>query len=156
MIHGSRAYCFALIVLLLSAISAFGQGTGTIHGVITDPSAAAMAGAQVTATLTGRGTTRTVNTDAQGAYVLPLLPVGSYQITIESKGFKTFVQQGVDLTANENSRVDATLQVGSLNESVTVNAEAPLVDSRSSVMGTLIDSRRVLELPMNGRSIIGL
>jgi hypothetical protein len=156
MIHGSRAYCFALIVLLLSAISAFGQGTGTIHGVITDPSAAAMAGARVTATLTGRGTTRTVTTDAQGAYVLPLLPVGSYQITIEAKGFKTFVQQGVDLTANENSRVDATLQVGSLNESVTVNAEAPLVDSRSSVMGTLIDSRRVLELPMNGRSIIGL
>jgi len=151
-----RAFHFVLILALVSGVSALGQGTGTIHGVITDPSGAAIVGAQVTATLTGRGTTRTVTSGAQGAYVVPLLPVGTYQISIEAKGFKTFVQQGVDLAANENSRVDAALQVGSLSESVTVTAEAPLVDSRSSGMGTLIDSRRVLELPMNGRSIIGL
>ena len=147
---------FSVFYALLGDTSAFGQGTGTIHGIITDPSGAAIAGAQITATLSGRGTTRTVTSDVQGAYVMPLLPVGAWKIGIEAKGFKAFVQQEVHLASNENVRVDANLQVGSLNEVVTVSAEAPLVDSRSSVMGTLIDSRRVLELPMNGRSIIGL
>jgi outer membrane receptor protein involved in Fe transport len=156
MSHILRVLHLPLLLGVFCAVTAFGQGTGTIHGSVVDPSGAAIAGAQVTATLTGRGTTRTVMSDVQGAYIIPLLPIGAYQVTVEAKGFKTFVQQGVELDSNENSRVDATLQVGSLNESVTVNAEAPLVDSRSSVMGTLIDSRRVLDLPMNGRSIIGL
>jgi outer membrane receptor protein involved in Fe transport len=151
-----RVFSFFAICALLVGVPASAQGTGTIHGVITDPSGGAIAGAQVTATLSGRGTTRNVISDVQGAYVMPLLPVGAWQISIEAKGFKSFVQHGVDLASNENVRVDANLQVGSLNEAVTVTAEATLVDSRSSVMGTLIDSRRVLELPMNGRSIIGL
>src|SRR5262245_26563444 len=124
---------FALLLGVFCALTAFGQGTGTIHGTVVDSSGAAVSGEQVTATLTGRGTTRSVVSGVQGAYATPLLPVDAHQLTVEAKGSKTFVQRGVELDSNENSRVDATLQVGSLNESVTVNAEAPLVDSRSSV-----------------------
>ncbi|MEK7404668.1 MAG: carboxypeptidase regulatory-like domain-containing protein [Acidobacteriota bacterium] len=135
---------------------AWAQGTGTIHGVVTDPSGAAIPAAQVIATLTERGATRAAKCDLSGAYVLPLLPVGAYTVSVQAPGFKTFVQPGIGLTSNENVRVDAKLQVGNLAESVTVSAEAPLVDTRSAVMGALIDSRRVLELPINGRNVIGL
>ncbi len=155
--HWRRTIARLVWVLWLAACgAALAQGTGTLHGVVTDPSGAALPAAQVTATLDERGTTRTVKSDLSGAYVLPLLPVGTYTLTVQAQGFKTFVQHGIGLTSNENVRVDATLQVGNVTESVTVSAEAPLVDTRSAVMGALIDSRRVLELPINGRNVIGL
>jgi outer membrane receptor protein involved in Fe transport len=141
---------------LFCAMAALAQGTGTVAGTVTDPSGSAVPGATVTATLEERGTTRTVTASIEGQYVLSLLPVGTYIIRVEAAGFKTFSQQGIGLTSNQNVRVDAKLEVGSLSESVQVTAEAPLVDSRSSQVGTLIDSRRVLELPINGRNIIAL
>lgn len=145
-----------MLVFLVHVVPVFAQGTGTIHGTVTDPSGSAVPGATVDATHEERGASRKVVTDALGGYVLPLLPVGTYTIHVESSGFKTFSHRGVSLTANQNVRVDAALELGSLSDSVQVSAEAPLVDSRSSVVGTLIDSRRVLELPMNGRNVVGL
>jgi len=106
---------------------------------------------QVTALLEDRGITRTIETDDQGSYVFPSMPVGMYDVRVEATGFKTSSRSGVELSANENARVDATLEVGNLSQSVSVVAEAPLVDSRSSIVETLIDSRRVAELPINGR-----
>ncbi len=145
-----------LCSLFLIGGVAYAQGTGTIHGTVTDPSELPIAGAKVTATLGERGMTRTVETDSQGAYVLPSLPIGTYAIRVEVQGFKLFNQSGVGLTANQNARVNARLDIGSVSESVSVSTAAPLIDSRSSVVGTLIDSRRVLELPINGRNIIAL
>jgi len=144
------------LFLLLSASMVFAQGTGTIHGTITDQSGLPIPGADVKATLESRGTERTAKTDTKGDYVLPLLPIGEYMIQAEAQGFKTFQQRSVTLNANENVRVDARLMVGSISESVSVTAEAPLVDSRSSTVGALIDPRRVLELPINGRNVIAL
>jgi len=144
-----------LLILAFTTV-AYGQGTGTIHGQVNDPSGLALPRAQVTAILEERGTTRVTASDAQGSYVLPLLPIGTYTIRVGAQGFKEFSQQGVTLDANENARVDATLQVGAVNEKVEVTAEAPLIDTRSSVVGTLVDSRRVLELPINGRNVISL
>jgi outer membrane receptor protein involved in Fe transport len=146
---------FALASIVVPTVL-LAQGTGTLHGVVSDPTGAAVPTARVTATLDERGTQRAATGDAQGGYVLTLLPIGTYTVQIEAPGFKGFRRQGVTLTANQNVRVDATMELGSLNESVSVTAEAPLVDSRSSVVGTLIDSRRVLELPINGRNVIGL
>jgi len=149
-----------LALLLVSAVIAadvlLAQDTGTIVGTVRDPAALVIANAKVTATLKERGVTRTVTADAEGNYVLPLLPIGTYTITVEQQGFKTFSQAGIGLTANENARVDAKLEVGSVSQEVAVTAEAPLVDSRSSTVGTLIDSRRVVDLPINGRNIIAL
>jgi outer membrane receptor protein involved in Fe transport len=135
---------------------AFAQGTGTIHGAVTDQSAASVLNAKVTAVLGERGATRTVSTDAQGSYVFPELPVGAYTVRVEVSGFKTFVQSGVELTANANARVDARLEVGDATQSVSVTAEASLVDSRSSTVGTLIDQHTVVDLPINGRNVIAL
>ena len=134
----------------------FAQGTGTIHGNVKDPSGLSIPSIQVTAILEERGTRRSVATNAEGSYVVPLLPIGTYVITVEGPGFKQFRQTGITLDANDNVRVDAMLEVGQVNERVTVTGEAPLVDSRSSVIGTLIDSRRVTELPINGRNVIAL
>jgi outer membrane receptor protein involved in Fe transport len=147
---------YSLTVTLLCGGVAFAQGTGTIHGNVTDPSGLPVAGATVTATLIERSSTRTITTGDDGGYVLPVLPVGSYSIKVESRGFKNFTQDGIQLTSNDNVRVDARLDVGSVSESVSVTAEAPLVDSRSSVVGTLIDTRRITELPINGRNVIAL
>jgi outer membrane receptor protein involved in Fe transport len=142
--------------LVSTFLPLFAQGTGTIHGLILDPTGLPVANSKVTASLTERGLQRSTVTDTQGNYVLPALPVGSYSISVEMQGFNSFHQDGVLLTTNENARVDATLQVGNVNQSVSVTSEAPLVDSRSSTVGTLIDSRRVVELPINGRNIISL
>lgn len=141
---------------LLTAGVCFAQGTGTITGNVTDPSGLAAAGATVTALLEERGTTRTISVDDRGVYVLPLLPVGTYAIKVEAQGFKTFSQSGVTLTLNQNVRVDARLEVGAVSEAISITAEAPLVDSRSAQLGTLVDSRRVTELPTNGRNVISL
>ena len=84
--------CFALVL----SDCVFGQGVGTIHGTVTDASGKAVPRAKVTAVLEGRGTTRTIDTDEQGSYVFPSLPVGSYALRIEAAGFKTSARSGVE------------------------------------------------------------
>jgi protocatechuate 3,4-dioxygenase beta subunit len=79
---------------------AFGQGVGTIHGTVTDASGKAVPRAKVTAVLEGRGTTRTIDTDEQGSYVFPSMPVGLYALRIEAAGFKTSARSGVELSTN--------------------------------------------------------
>ena len=106
-----RCLCLAV----LSAVPALARGTGTIHGTVTDPTGLAIPHAKVTATLVERSTARRVGADAQGGYVLPLLPVGTYTIAVEAAEFKQFTQQSVTLTANQHARVDARLEVGALN-----------------------------------------
>ena len=151
-----RNVLMVLRVLVFATPVLHAQGTGTIHGSVTDASTAAVVNAKVTAILEERGTTRAATTDSQGTYVFPLLPIGSYTIRIEVNGFKVFVRSGIELSASENDRVDAQLEIGDTSQSVTVAAEAPMVDSRSSVVGTLIDTRRVTDLPTNGRNVISL
>ena len=156
MSNQSRSLLAALFAFFLLSGACLAQGTGVIYGTITDPSGAAVAGAKIEAFLIGRGTTRTGATSASGEYVFPAMPIGAWEIRVAAAGFQQFRRQPVTLDANQNVRVDASLTVGSINESITVNAEAPLVDSRSSVMGTLIDDRRLTELPTNGRNVISL
>jgi outer membrane receptor protein involved in Fe transport len=141
---------------LIVAAGLFAQGNGTIHGTVTDPTGAAIPGARVVALLDERGTTREFTTSSTGEFVFPSLAIGTYTISVEAQGFKAFRRSGVTLTTEQNVRVDVSLDVGNLSESVSVTAEAPLVDSRSSIVGTLIDSRRVTDLPLNGRNIIAL
>ena len=107
------------------------QGTGVIYGTVTDPSGAGVGGASVEAVLTERGTIRHGITGAAGEYVLSAMPIGTYEIRVTAAGFQQFHRQSVTLTANQNLRVDAALTVGNISESITIKAEAPLVDSRS-------------------------
>jgi outer membrane receptor protein involved in Fe transport len=145
-----------LALVLLGVVALHAQGNGTIHGTVVDPTGSATPDAKVVALLEERGTVREITASREGDYIFPSLPVGTYTITVQAQGFKMFRRSGVTLTTEQNVRIDVQLEVGNVSESVTVSAEAPLVDSRSSVIGTLIDSRRVTDLPLNGRNIIGL
>jgi len=140
--------------VLVSASLLYGQArdTASMFGSVTDAQAAMVPGARVTITNTATGQTRTVDTDSSGGYVFPLLPVGSYSLTVEQTGFRKYERRGILLQTNENIRVDASLEVGNVQETVTVEALAATVDTRSATLNSTVDSKRVVELPLNGRN----
>ena len=100
--------------------------------------------------------TRTVQTNSEGYYTLVAMPPGTYEITFEITGFQKQVRSGVPLTVNENIRVDVSLVVGAVETEVTVVGAAPLVDTASPTLSGLVDDRRVVDLPLNGRNVIAL
>jgi outer membrane receptor protein involved in Fe transport len=153
--NGLTFFRLVPIAMVLS-VAAHGQSAGTIHGTVKDHTGLPISGAQVTAVHEERGTNRALTTDNEGNYVLAALPVGAYTIRVSAPGFKLFERRGVGLTANQNARIDISLAVGEVSDSVSVTADAPLVDGRSATVGALIDSRRVTELPIDGRNIIAL
>ena len=130
--------------------------TGTINGFVKDPAAAAIPGAKVTAKMVEQQVVRETQTNADGFYTFPAMPPGNYEITFEAGGFKREVRTGLELTVNQNLRVDASLEVGAPETEITVAATAPLVDTTSHTLSGLIDDRRVVDLPLNGRNVIGL
>ncbi|PYV39816.1 MAG: hypothetical protein DMG09_08240, partial [Acidobacteria bacterium] len=130
--------------------------TGTINGFVKDPTGAAIPGAKVTAKMVEQQAVRETQTNADGFYTFPAMPPGNYEITFEAGGFKREVRTGLELTVNQNLRVDASLEVGAPETEVTVAATAPLVDTTSHTLSGLIDDRRVVDLPLNGRNVIGL
>lgn len=129
---------------------------GEISGAVTDETGAAIAGAKVTARNTGTGETREFETGASGTYVIPQLIPGAYQVTAERTGFRRFVRSGVVLQVGQRAQVDAVLPVGSVSESVEVTAEVPLLETTDASLGQVIENRKILELPLNGRNIVGM
>jgi hypothetical protein len=128
------------------------RDTGSVFGTISDSQAAVVPGAAVTLTNTATGAVRKAAADANGGFVFTLLPVGSYSLTVEQPGFRKYERQGILLQTNENIRVDAALDVGNVQETVTVNAAVATVDTRSATLNHTVDSKRVVELPLNGRN----
>jgi hypothetical protein len=114
------------------------------------------AGATVTVTETGKGTSSTYVTDANGAYTAPFLIPGTYEVSVELAGFKKHLRRGIVLQVNQHARVDVTLDVGGLTEATEVTAMAPLTRSDSAEMGEVIEERAVRELPLNGRNFATL
>ena len=143
----------ALLVYVLTCAGLFAQtaATAQISGTVLDASGLAVPGAEVTATQTGTGVTRTALTGTDGGYVLPSLPVGPYRIEVKKEGFTAYVQSGIVLQVNTNPTIEVTLKVGSVTEQVVVEAAASMVETRSTGVGEVIDSQRVVELPLNGR-----
>jgi hypothetical protein len=130
--------------------------TGTISGFVRDPTGAVMPGVSVTAKMVEQQITRTVQTNSEGYYTLVAMPPGTYEITFEMTGFQKQVRSSVPLTVNENIRVDASLVIGAVETEVSVVGAAPLVDTVSPTLSGLVDDRRVVDLPLNGRNVIGL
>lgn len=144
------------LVLLLAAAGGAQENTGAILGMVQDPSGAAVAGVQVLVTNEGTGLARAATTGADGFYNVLLLPVGRYSIQAEMAGFQRFLRQGVSLDVNQKLRVDITLQIGSVEQSVVVSGEAPQVERASSTLGIVVDERKVVDLPLNGRNFTQL
>ena len=129
----SRTASTVLFATILTAAPAWAQlSTAEINGRVTDSSGAVLPGATVTMTQTATGLTRSVVTDASGAYLISNLPTGPYRLEVSLQGFRSYVQTGIVLQVGGTPTVNPVLSVGSLEESVTVEAAAPLVDVRSA------------------------
>ncbi len=155
--HCSLATTAWLLILILAIVpKAFAQGTGNISGYVRDASGAAVAGANVTAVMTEQHTTRTAQTDAQGFYNFVALPAGHYTVTFEATGFQKLVRSNIELTVSQNVRADGQLTIGAVQSQVNVSSTVALVDTSSNTLTGLVDDRRVVDLPLNGRNIMSL
>ena len=109
---------------------------GQIEGVVVDAAGAAVPNATVTVRNIGTGTERTLTTDEGGSFRFPLLPLGSYRITVEATNFKRLVREGVTLTTGQTATVNASLEAGGMSETVTVTSDAPIADPGQDRRGT--------------------
>jgi hypothetical protein len=130
--------------------------TGTILGVITDTSGSVMPGVTVTLTNAGTGMVRVVVTDNNGEYTAPSLPTGRYVVKAELPGFKTVNVPDADLGVDQHLRINARLEVGAVEESVTVTGSSPIVQTSTSELGTTVDENEIKLLPLNGRNFVNL
>jgi hypothetical protein len=151
----SHLFTFILILLLAGGL-AYAGVTASITGTVTDSSGAAVAGATVTATNVGTGVAATQQTNSQGVYSFQSLPLGSYTIEVEQKGFKSYKQTGLVLDVNSALVVDVVLQVGQTNETVEVSSSALHVDTASTQMGEVIEGKEMTDVPLVSRSYTDL
>jgi hypothetical protein len=155
----SRRFCAAFVVVFvtLSCLSARAQSTyGAIVGSVTDSSGAAITDANVTLTNAGTSEKRSQSSGSDGLFTFVNLFPGQYRIDVEKSGFKHFARTGIVVEVQQSTRIDAALQVGEVSQVVEVTAETPLLQSETSSLGTVVDTREANELPLNGRNIYNL
>ena len=145
----------ALAAYLPAAVSAQIM-QAELRGIVHDESGAALPGATVVATHVETGATRTTATSETGAFIMPSLPVGAYKVTIELTGFQALTQEGLRLAVGQSASITFTMKVATLAESVTVAAEAPLVETKRSELSGRVEPKQVENLPLNGRNWLDL
>jgi len=149
------AFLILAATLVVAAAADAQVTTGTIIGSVTD-SSGVVPGATVTVREVNKGTTTTYVTDETGTYTAPFLVPGTYAVEVNVQGFKKSIREGIILQVNQRARVDVTLEVGRLEETMTVVSSAPLVRTDSSEVGTVIEERAIRQLPLNGRNFATL
>jgi hypothetical protein len=147
-----KIYCSTIAALALFvslAWQAQAQSTaGAISGVVSDPQGAVIAGASVTARNVGTNESRAAITDNEGRYRFPNLPVGNYEVTVQAKGFAKYVRTGVELLLNQEAVINAPLKTTVVEEVVTINENASLLNTTNAEVSTRFDSKRLSELPL--------
>src|SRR6266700_2418003 len=141
---------------MMPCTDVWAQSTAQVSGSVNDQSGAVLAGVEVTLTQTDTGLKRTVLTNETGSYIMPNLPVGPYKLEASLPGFSTFARTGIVLTVGADPVISITLEVGQVAETVEVQADAALVETRNTGVGQVIDNVRVMELPLNGRQVTEL
>jgi len=151
--------CFTSRYLLIGLISgvavcgvAFGQAVSQISGSTRDPSGAVVPGVEITAVHTDTGVRRTAVTNETGEFVIPNLQIGPYRIEAAKQGFKTYVQTGIELQVDSSPVIPITLGLGDVTQTIQVEADAALVETQKLGVGAVMETRRVLDLPLNGRT----
>ncbi len=149
------------IAVLLSClfglvISAQELTTGRIVGVVEDPSGAVIPGAKVMVTNRTTGAQRQALTSATGDYSIPALPPASYDLRVEHTGFRAYVVRGLELRVNQVLRVNVRLEIGEMEQALTVTGEGRLLETDTAALGQVIDDRRITDLPLNGRNLVTL
>jgi hypothetical protein len=150
--------CFAgvAIVLLIGTLTANAAITGSISGVVTDPSGAVVPGVKVVATSVATNVQSTAVTDAKGFYNLPTLNVDTYNLSTSQPGFRDYQRTGIKIDANSALRVDITMQLGTVTNTVSVKSDALQVETQSTQNGVVIEGTKITSVPLNGRSYIDL
>lgn len=151
------ARCFPFLAITLFSSLAWADPTATILGRVTDPSGSSIAGAAVVVRNEATGIERTTLSTGTGDFEVTLLPItGRYTLTVSSQGFETQRISGIQLQVDQNARFDVSLRIGSITQTVTAQAEAPVVNTDSGSIGQVINNRTILELPLNGRNFAQL
>jgi hypothetical protein len=145
-----------ILLFLAIPLAAWSQATAQISGTVRDQTGAVLPGVEVTATQTETGVARTSLTNETGSYALSNLPLGRYRIEASLPGFRTFVQTGIVLQVNASPVINPVLEIGQVTEQVEVEANAALVETRTSSVGQVIETQRILDLPLNGRNVTDL
>ncbi len=149
-----RTLLSGLVMVLVAVNVSLAQvgSTAQIAGTVKDTSGAVLPGANVTATQTDTGFKREVVSDADGLFLLPALPIGPYRLDVSLQGFRTSIQTGIVLQVNSNPNVPVTLELGTVQEAITVTANTQTVETRNLGIGQVMDNKRIVELPLNGRN----
>ena len=126
--------------------------TGSIQGSVQDPNQAVVISARVTLTNTGTNETRTVVTNEAGIFVFQLLPPATYRLEVEAAGFKRFLREPIKLDVGLGATIPVQLELGATTETVTVTAEAPLLEQTNASLGHMVSNATILNLPTNGRN----
>ncbi len=152
--------CLALVALLaafpLAPHAAAQVTSATLVGTVNDPSGAALPGVAVTARNADTGFTRTVTTSETGAYRLEFLPIGRYSVEAALSGFKSEIRSGIVLAVNDSIRIDLTLQIGAISDTVTVTQETPLVNTVTADVSKTVDAQAIQSLPLVDRNVYTL
>jgi hypothetical protein len=150
---------FGLLVLIIGLAlvqPSFGQTFGQITGVVTDSTGGVVANATVTAINPQTNAARTTTTNSTGNYAFPALLPGTYDVKVEAQGFQSEIRNGVELQVQQVARLDFQVKVGSLTEAVEVTGGAPLLTTENATLGTVIETQRIVDLPLNGRNFTAL
>ncbi len=150
------AALFVVATMLFAPNALFADVTGSINGVVRDRAQAVVTGAQVTVTNVQTNLSQTTTSGPDGTYHFLALPAGSYRINATAAGFRTFAATDITLQVNDQLKIDVVLDVGAVNEQVNVSAESVHVETESTQLGDVIDSKKMLNLPLNGRSYLDL
>ena len=153
--HALAVVFRGLLILLLSVTAAWAQASATaqINRTVKDQGGLALPGVTITVTQTATGLTRTAVSDETGSYVLQNLPIGPYRFEAALQGFRSFTQTGIVLEVGANPTLAVTLALGQIEETVSVQGSASLVETRNPGIGQVITNQQVLELPLNGRQL---
>src|SRR6266702_2047479 len=152
----SRCIWFIWFMVFLSVVPAVAQTQASISGVIHDPTGAVIPGVMVTVTNPATNFYRSAISNEAGVYNFPSLQPGRYNIKVELPGFRTITQNDVELQVQFAARIDFTLQVGDVSQTVEVEGTAALIATENATVGTVIENRRIVEMPLNGRNFLQL
>ncbi len=146
-----------MLIVMLAAARIHGQSvTATLTGSVTDQSGAAVGGSEVVANNIATNFTASARTDAEGRYVIPSVSPGRYSVAVQASGFKQAVRTGVLLEIDQRMRVDFQLELGAVSEKVEVSAAAATVQAETSALGSVVNDRQILNVPLNSRNAISL
>lgn len=151
-----QSIALAALASLALLLPASAQTLGDLSGVITDASAAIVAGAKVTLTNNATNATREVTSNDSGLYTFPALVPGVYSVKVEKSGFKSYSRNDIEIQVQQSRREDIQLQLGNVSETVEVTASAASVNTENATVGTVVEQKRIVELPLNGRNYLQL